>query len=384
MSLCETARSEALPIDIVLIGARGRVGSALRARLATTSDAVQASLGLALGLRAACDRRALAEHPQCLDPLKIDAFLQPRRRGDLDALRQRLTDAGRAAILVDCTASDEVAGSYPDWLDAGFAVVGANKHAGARPLAFYRPLQAHALRGLWRYETTVGAAIPLLAPLRDLRLRGERVRAVRGLLSGSLSYLMSRLHEGAPFSEAVIEARDLGYTEPDPLQDLGGLDVARKLLILGREAGFELEAGQIEVEPLSPLAEVESESLKAALATFDDEWIERIAAAQARGQRLVVVGEIGPEGGRVGVQALPAADVLASARPRENVLEINTDLQHAPPLTLRGAGAGAEVTAAGVFSDILAAASCLFPARTPVASASPGPMSAALAALAEA
>ncbi|MFY8136083.1 MAG: hypothetical protein ACOVKS_13880, partial [Aquimonas sp.] len=129
-----------------------------------------------------------------------------------------------------------------------------------------------------------------------------------------------------------------------------------KLLILGREAGFTLEPQQIAVEPLTAARAVHGDALLQALRAEDADWRARIAAAQARSERLVVVGEVGPEGGRVGVASLPLDDVLASARPRENVLEIRTDLQQQPPLTLRGPGAGAEVTAAGVFSDVLAAA----------------------------
>lgn len=352
------AATPAKRVDIVLIGARGRVGTAFRQRLAERRDALHQSLGIDLRLRAAYDRRGIAEHAQGLDPVDIESALSPRIDGDLGQLWTRL---GRVqhTIAVDCTASDEVAAGYPALLESGVAIAAANKHAGARPWAFYRALQAQAQRTPWRYETTVGAAIPVLGPLRDLRLRGERVLGIRGLLSGSLSYLMSRLHEGVDFSQAVIEARDLGYTEPDPLEDLGGQDVARKLLILGREAGFELEPGQIAVEPLTAVRALDGDALLQALRAEDGAWRQRIQKAQARGERLVVVGEVGPAGGRVGVVALPAADVLAGARPRENVLEIRTDLQQQPPLTLRGPGAGAEVTAAGVFSDVLAAAQTL-------------------------
>ncbi|SDD15309.1 hypothetical protein [Aquimonas voraii] len=354
LSAC-TPASSPKRIDLVLIGARGRVGSAFRARLAERSEILRAGLGIDLRLRAAYDRRGLAESEHGLDPIGVDALLAPRSAGDLDRLWARVGSAAHT-VAVDCTASDEVAADYPALLGRGIAIAAANKHAGARPWAFYSTLQERARRTPWHYETTVGAAIPVLGPLRDLRLRGERVLGIRGLLSGSLSYLLSRLHEGAAFSEAVIEARDLGYTEPDPLEDLGGQDVARKLLILGREAGFPLEPKQIAVEPLTTASAIHGDALQKALRAEDAHWRERITAAKARGERLVVVARVGPAGGRVGVASLPLDDVLASARPRENVLEIRTDLQQQPPLTLRGPGAGAEVTAAGVFSDVLAAA----------------------------
>lgn len=345
-------------IDIVLIGARGRVGSAFRARLAERSEILRAGLGIDLRLRAAYDRRGLAECEHGLDPIGLDAQLVPRREGDIGQLWNRLGLAC-GTVAVDCTASDEVAADYPDLLGRGIAIAAANKHAGARPLGFYRDLQVQAQRTPWRYETTVGAAIPVLGPLRDLRLRGERVLGIRGLLSGSLSYLLARLHEGVAFSDAVIEARELGYTEPDPLEDLSGQDVARKLLILGREAGFALEPMQIAVEALSSARARAGGSLREALRAEDALWAQRVRQATARGERLVVVGEVDAMGGRVSVASLPADDALATARPRENVLEIRTDLQQQPPLTLRGPGAGAEVTAAGVFSDVLAAAQSL-------------------------
>lgn len=343
------------PIELVLVGARGRVGTALRQRLAAQGPVLGEQLGVQLRLRAAYDRRGLAECEAGLDPAGVESRLAPRRPGDTEALWPRLD----RAIVIDCTASDEIAGEYPQWLARGFAIAAANKHAGARSLGFYRGLQQQSGRLRWRYETTVGAAIPVLGPLRDLRLRGEPVLGIRGLLSGSLSYLMGRLHQGIAFSQAVLEARDLGYTEPDPLEDLSGQDVARKLLILGREAGFVLEPEHIAVQPLSALRGVASADLQAALAAEDTVWAERVRQAEAQGQRLVVVGEVDAHGGRVGVQALPISDVLASARPRENVLEIRTELQQQPPLTLRGPGAGAEVTAAGVFSDVVAAALAL-------------------------
>ncbi len=231
-------------IDLILIGARGQVGSALRAQLARQQHAWRAQLGLDLKLVAAFDRRGFAFDLQGLAPDELCASLDPRQDGDAERLLDHVARAGAPRTLViDCTASPEVADSYTRLLAGGVGVVGANKHANSRCLASYRQLQRAARENSapYRYETTVGAAIPLLGPLRDLRLRGEKVHSIRGVLSGSLSYILHRLHEGCAFSTAVAEARALGYTEPDPLEDLRAHDLGRKLLVLAREAGFALE-----------------------------------------------------------------------------------------------------------------------------------------------
>src|SRR5205085_9766776 len=182
-------------------------------------------------------------------------------------------------LLIDCTASDEIADRYLPLLTQGIGVVGANKRANSRCFASWQLLQrtAREQRAPYRYETTAGAAIPLLGPLRDLRLRGERVHALHGVLSGSLSFLLHRLHEGCAFSAAVEEARLLGYTEPDPLEDLRALDLSRKLLVLARECGFALEPAALEVESLFEPAPGDARALPLQLAGADAGWRERVA-----------------------------------------------------------------------------------------------------------
>jgi aspartokinase/homoserine dehydrogenase 1 len=328
----------------VLVGARGQVGSAFRRRLAQQQAALKRELGLDLVLLAGLDRRGFAFDLQGLAPDRIESHLQAREHADLEHLLAHLVRPGSApALLIDCSASEEITDLYPRLLAGGVGVVTANKRGNARALTFYRELQRLSLRhdAPYRYETTAGAAIPVLGPLRDLRQRGERVSSIRGVLSGSLSYILARVQDdGLDFSTAVIEAGALGYTEPDPSEDLCLRDVTRKLLGLAREAGFALDADGIEVEPLAD----------------DGHWPERVRAARARGERWVVLAEADERGGRIGLRCLPADSPFSTLRPGQNLVQVTTDLQREVPLSLAGPGAGPEITAAGVFSDVLAAA----------------------------
>lgn len=345
-------------IDLVIAGPRGQVGSALRRQLGRQQVALRASAGLDLRLLAAFDRHGLAFS---LDGLAEPGQLRfdPRRPDDVEALLEHLCGPrAEPALLVDCTASDEVADWYPRLLCAGVGVVGANKRANARDLASWRHLQACARQheSPYRYETTVGAAIPLLGPLRDLRLRGEGVLSLEGLLSGSLSHVLHRVHAGCAFSAAVAEAQALGFTEPDPCEDLQALDLSRKLLVLARECGFALEPGDVQVQPLVDMALVQRDGLDAALRAQDEPWRERVARADQAGERWAVLARADARGGTIGAERLPLASPFAQLPAGQNLVRIRTALQDGAPLVLGGPGAGPEVTAAGLLSDVVAGA----------------------------
>lgn len=349
-------------IDLVLVGARGQVGSAFRHRLAAQQAAIARRCGLDLRLLAAFDRRGLAHDLAGLPPDGLEPHLQPRREEDIEALFAHLKRPGHTpVVVVDCTASDAIAARYPEWLAAGLGVVTANKRANARELDFYRQIQRAAATGEapYRFETTVGAAIPLLGPLRALALRGERVLAIRGVLSGSLAFLLERLHAGESFSSALRAAQALGYTEPDPGEDLRAEDLARKLLVLAREAGFPLEATQIAITAFSPAASSDPAGWHQQLHDEDARWAARIAEAMSKGLRWVMLAEIDADGARIGLRALPAASPFASLPAGQNLVRIETELQGERPLWLGGPGAGPDVTAAGVLSDVIDAASVL-------------------------
>lgn len=351
--------SSSARIDLVLIGTRGQVGSAFRQQLAAQQAALGARAGLDLRLLATFDRRGLAFDLEGLPPAEVEAHLRPYGEAEREALFARLREpAATPTVVVDCTAAEAIADRYPEWLAAGVGIATANKRANARPLAFYRRLRqlARAQGAPYRFETTVGAAIPLLGPLQEIVLRGERVHSVQGVLSGSLSFLLERLHAGEAFSAALAEARRLGYTEPDPFEDLRAEDLARKLLVLARVAGFELENEALEVEPFCTPPPPQTEEA-AFLAAEDRRWRAAIEAALAAGERYVMLAEVGAAGARVGLRRLPAQHPFAALPAGQNLVRIETELQRERPLWLGGPGAGPAITAAGVLGDVIAAAS---------------------------
>lgn len=345
-------------VDLVIAGPRGQVGGAFWRQLARQQATLRETLGLDLRLLSAFDRHGLALSLEGL-PGPASARFAPHSAQDIDALLERLCRPhAEPAVLVDCTASDDIADWYPRLLCAGVGVVGANKRANSRDLSSWRQLQACARlhEAPYRYETTVGAAIPLLGPLRDLRLRGERVTSIEGLLSGSLSHVLHRVHAGCAFSAAVAEAQALGFTEPDPLEDLQALDLSRKLLVLARECGFALEPSDLQVDALVDVAGAQRDGLASALRAEDDRWRGRVADAAQAGERWVVLARADAQGGSIGAQRVPLASPFAQLPAGQNLVRIRTTLQDAAPLVLGGPGAGPEITAAGLLSDVVAAA----------------------------
>jgi homoserine dehydrogenase len=345
-------------VDIVLIGARGKVGSAFRKQLAAAQVRLQEEFDLDISLLAAYDRHGFAFSLAGLSADAIEADLAARTQNDAQTLLQHLISRnGLPALVVDCTASDEVTDLYPSLLAGNVGIVAANKRANSRSLDFYTTLQHLARKNKtpYRYETTVGAAIPIIAPMQDLQWRGEKIHSVQGVLSGSLSYILHRLHEGIDFSQAVLEARDLGYTEPNPFEDLNAEDLARKLLVLAREAGFLIEASDIDVRPILSKSN-DDETLETTLKKHDASWRTRIEAAEARNERWIVLAEATADTASIGLQRVPLTSPFARLRPGQNLVRIITERQQSIPLELCGAGAGPEITAAGVLSDVILAA----------------------------
>ena len=266
-------------------------------------------------------------------------------------------------VAVDNTASEDLIHRYTDLIERGFDLVSSNKLANTQSYRFYESLRKQ-LRNhskSYLYETNVGAGLPLIDTIRLLHESGENITRIRGVFSGSLGYIFSVYsEEQRPFSEVVLSAKEEGYTEPDPREDLSGRDVARKLLILARELALENEMTDVETENLVPpeAQELSQEEFLESIAEWDTPFISRKAALR-KGEVLRYVGELsgnlmGRKGRlQVNLQPVPMDSPLGRVKGADSLVEIYTDSYGERPLVIKGAGAGPEVTARGVFGDIL-------------------------------
>lgn len=263
-------------------------------------------------------------------------------------------------VFIDCTAADELPGKYAEIFRAGMHVITPNKRANSLSMDYYREIReiAGLNRKRFLYETNVGAGLPVIDTFRNMLKSGDELHSFSGIMSGSLSYIFGRLDEGALFSQAVKEAMEKGYTEPDPRDDLFGVDVARKALIIAREAGCVLELSDISIDSVFPedfdSSGTVSEFIER-LPSIDSLFSKRIQELSKAGKVLRFAASIDgiEEKARVGVVEVPLADPLSAIRAGENAFVFTTKYYSPIPLVIRGYGAGADVTASGVFADIL-------------------------------
>ncbi|WP_434027857.1 bifunctional aspartate kinase/homoserine dehydrogenase I [[Pseudomonas] boreopolis] len=349
----------------------GNVGAALLDQLRAAQPQLLAKANLDLRLRAIASRgRMLLDERGLADDWR-PAFAASATPTDLDRFTAHLQAAHLPhAIIIDCSGSPEVADRYAGWLAAGIHVVTPNKQAGSGPLGRFLAIReaAAASGARFRYEATVGAGLPVITTLRDLVDTGDAVTSIEGIFSGTLAWLFNKYDGSVPFSELVAQARAMGYTEPDPRDDLSGVDVARKLVILAREAGREVSLEDVEVESLVPAAlkEASVEEFMARLREVDAAFAQRLADARSRGNVLRYVAQLPSDGPHalaagsaarrapsVGLVELPAGHGFANLRLTDNVVQFTTRRYCENPLVVQGPGAGPEVTAAGVFADVL-------------------------------
>ena len=356
---CHTAFfSHTSHMDVILLGC-GNVGSALLQQF-RTKDSSLAADHKALHVRAiANSQKLLVGHDtvdleswrQDLDEKGIDWTID-----DILAIRKQLGLLN--PTIIDCSTNEELAKEYTNFLANGFNVVAANKKANTGSMAYYREMRVTAARHFrkFMYETNVGAGLPFIDTLQSLIRSGDEIQSFGGILSGSLSMIFGMLEDGVAFSQAVEKAMQLGFTEPDPRDDLSGMDVARKLLIIAREVGLELELDDIKVEPVIEggfASDADSAELTGRLEALDEGFAKRVEDAKADGGVLRYIGRI--EDGRcsVSIDVVPKDKPLGSIRDGENALVLHSRYYQPIPLVLRGYGAGADVTAAGVFGDLL-------------------------------
>lgn len=352
-SAVPTASPAAAPLHVYLAGV-GAVGSALLRQI-DNRDGAESPLSLS---GACTSRRAVwldAEH----SPSVVPAHLAKGPPLDWPSIMDRLTqDAPRPLVFVDATGDPEVANRYERLLLAGIHVVTPSKLANTRSQAVFDRLHTVAAeRNVeYRYETTVGAGLPVVRTVQDLVATGDRIRTIRGAVSGTLTFLFSALRRGLSFSDAVQAAIDRGYAEPDVRDDLSGEDVARKFLILARTAGKAIEREDVQVESLVPdaLTDQSYEAFLSRLGTVDADWREVTRAAAAEDAVLQYIGHFSTDGIDVGVRRVPADSAFGQLEGKDNLFEIATHRYAEAPLVVRGPGAGPDVTAAGILADVLA------------------------------
>lgn len=342
-------------LSLLQIG-KGTVGATLIDQVREQRPAILERLGVDVVYAGIAGRRSAAFEPGGIDLARWRQAVEADPGAGGTTLLERAAGALTGpAILVDATAEEGMAGVYRDAFAAGLHVVTCNKKPLAGPLAEYRGVQeaARGARRFWLYEVTVGAGLPVLSTLRDLLDSGDAFSSVEGCFSGTLNYLCASLDGGGKFSEVLARAVELGYTEPDPREDLAGQDVARKALILAREAGLDLEPAEVHLEPFCPIdRRGDVDKFLEKTATRDAALAQRWKDAVARSRRLRYVASVGGGCG-AGLKEVPAESALGRLSGPDNVFVIRTRRYADRPLVVTGPGAGPAVTAAGAFGDIL-------------------------------
>jgi aspartokinase/homoserine dehydrogenase 1 len=350
--------SEHKVVHLFLVGT-GLIGKALLRMIAHQKEKLLRDNQLDIQIHGIANSRYMAFDEDGFDLKHLPALSSEHEKMDLGAFMTRIEEMNFSnSVLVDCTASQEVAQCYSRMLAGKVAIVTPNKKANSGSLETYLALKQLAkTRGVhFLYETNVAAGLPVITTLHDLMLSGDRVIRIEAVLSGSLNFIFSELEKGAPFSEVVAQAKEKGYTEPDPRDDLSGMDVARKVVILGREAEQPLEVEQVVVSSLVPenaRQGVSVEEFMELLKAEDASYAQLLQQAREKGEKLRFMATLEDGKAEIGLRSIPASHPFYGLEGSDNMILLTTDRYYDRPMIIRGPGAGAEVTAAGVFADVI-------------------------------
>ena len=336
----------------------GRVGAALLDQINAQAERLRTD-GVELVLAGLSRSKGVALKHTGLDLSDWRRASEAEMTSGADMVESAAQSDHPCRVFVDATASADVVEDYETLLREGVAVVSANKLAFSGAMERFEVLQRLGTQGMGIFfETTVGAGLPVLKTIEDLVATGDEIDRVEGVLSGTLGFISDRVMAGTPFSEALKEADDLGFTEPDPREDLGGRDVARKLVILGRMAGFSFELDDVEIAPLLPgegWADMNVDEFWKRLPEVDAHFTERREQAMAADHVLRYLASVDDGQASVRMTEVAPGHPCASLSGSENLVTIISTRYANTPLVVRGPGAGPDVTAAGVFADILRA-----------------------------
>lgn len=346
-------------ISIGLIGT-GQVGKELLHQIASELHRLQSRYQVNLLVRGLMNSQKMLLSHEAIDLKNWKNTLEKQGLPtDLNLFADHiLSEDMPHGVIIDCTANSKVSLNYLGFIKKGIHVVTPNKHAGAGDLNYYQQLKTlvRQTKTHFLYEATVCAGLPVITTLQDLVKTGDEIIKIEGVVSGTLSYIFNEMAKGKCFSECVFEAKKLGYTEPDPREDLSGMDVARKFVCLAREVGFSADLKGVNVTNLVPeaLRHLTLEQFMEQLPLYDAELEKISQVASKQNQRLGYVGSIEADG-KINVQigSFPLDHSFSQLKGTDNMLIFHTRRYRERPLVIQGPGAGAEVTAAGIFADLL-------------------------------
>ncbi|MSU06673.1 bifunctional aspartate kinase/homoserine dehydrogenase I [Spirochaetales bacterium NM-380-WT-3C1] len=337
----------------------GNIGGTFLNQIASEKERLQDQFGLDIRIRAIASSSRMLLSEEGIDLSKWrELFEVASQEYDLNKFLAHVgSEYYPHSVLVDCTTSNELASMYSRFLEK-FHVITPNKKAATGSYSYYKEMFETCKRTGKRflYETTVGAGLPVINTLNDLIQTGDEVKKIEGMLSGTLSWLFNRYDGTVPFSQLVLQAKEMGYTEPDPRDDLSGMDVARKTVILAREIGLDVELENLNITSLVPdkLKDASKEEFLSRLSEMDDEIYTKYKEAKDRGEVIRYVGRVDNGKCSVSLESFGANHPFASASGTDNVITFVTSRYvESQPLVIKGPGAGREVTAGGVFADLL-------------------------------
>lgn len=347
-------------LNIVICGV-GTVGSRLLAQIGCQREKLMAERGLKLNVVGIANGHNLLFNPQGMDIATSREQLALGEVSSIERIRDGVINMNISnAVFVDCTANEQVASLYNDFLQHNISVVTANKIAASSSYENYRALKdAARSRGVkFLFETNVGAGLPIINTMNDLINSGDKILKIEAVLSGTLNYIFNKIRADIPFSETVRMAKEEGFSEPDPRIDLCGKDVIRKLVILAREAGYPLEQEEVERRLFIPEALLEGslDDFWRELPTLNASFEERRQVLESEGKRWRFVAQL--EGGTasVALREVDASHSFYNLDGSNNIILLTTERYRNHPMLIQGYGAGADVTAAGVFADIMSIA----------------------------
>lgn len=349
---------EILQLNLYIAGT-GAIGSKLLEMIKKQSSSL-AEQKISLNLCGICNSRKMLISEETIEIEKwADLLSTEAAVADLETFADSILQQNlENSVFIDVTASDEPVKYYNKFLTANVAIVTANKRANTQKMQQYNLLhQSAAKRNTpFHYETNVGAGLPVIGVLQSLINSGDQINKIEAVLSGTMNYLLSEYDGSKPFSEIVFEARENGYSEPDPRDDLSGMDVARKCLILARECGWDIEEADIEIEPLMNAESAGAKDVPAfflALKTYDQPFHNRYEKARQNAKRLRYVAVIESGKAKISVMEVDETHAFYSLRGTENCISLTTSYYLQYPLVVKGPGAGINVTSAGVLADIV-------------------------------